>query len=64
VPKFADPNKVSKKIYPVAHKLKLPVGIIEHPVFHSSLLKAYKPDSTDECTIPIPEPVSVDRQVE
>jgi hypothetical protein len=51
-PKFAGPYKVIKKISTNAH-----------PVFHSSLLKAYKADSTGERSSPVPEPVSVDGQV-
>jgi hypothetical protein len=63
-PKFAGPYKVIKQISPAAYKLDLPVGTIAHPVFHSSLLKVYKPDSTGERSTSAPEDVSVDCQVE
>jgi hypothetical protein len=63
-PKFAGPYKVIKQISPVAYKLDLPLGTNAHPVFQSSLLKAYKPYSTGERSTLVPEAVSVDGQVE
>jgi Chromo (CHRromatin Organisation MOdifier) domain len=63
-PKFAGPYKVIKRVSPVAYQLELTPGTNAHPVFHSSLLKASKPDSTGERTTQVPEAVSVDGQVE
>jgi hypothetical protein len=63
-PKFAGPYKVVKRVSPVAYKLELPPGTNAHPVFHSSLLKAYKLDSTGERAVQVPEAVTVDGQVE
>jgi predicted aspartyl protease/transposase InsO family protein len=63
-PKFAGPYEVIAKVSPVAYKLQLPEGTNAHPVFHSSLLRVYHPDSTGERTHPVPEPVRVDGQVE
>jgi hypothetical protein len=64
VPTFAGPCKVIQKVSPAAYKLELLVGTNAHPVLHSSLLKAYKADSTGERTCPVPEAVSIDGQVE
>jgi hypothetical protein len=63
-PKFAGPYKIVKRVSPVAYRLELTPGTNAHPVFHSSLLKVYKPDSTGELTAQVPEAVSVDGQVE
>jgi hypothetical protein len=63
-PKFAGLYKVTKCVSPVAYRLELPSGTNAHPAFHSSLLKAYKPDSTGERTAQVPEAASVDGQVE
>jgi Integrase zinc binding domain len=63
-PKFAGPYKVIKRVSPVAYKLELPQGTNAQPVFHSSLLKVYKIDSTIERVNQVPEPISVDGQVE
>jgi hypothetical protein len=63
-PKFAGPYKVVKRVSPVAYKLELPPGTNAHPVFHSSLLKAYKADSTGERAVQVPDAVTVDGQVE
>jgi Chromo (CHRromatin Organisation MOdifier) domain len=63
-PKFAGLYEVIAKVSPVAYKLQLPDGTNAHPVFHSSLLRVYHPDSTGERTHAVPEPVRVDGQVE
>jgi hypothetical protein len=63
-PKFAGPYEVFAKVSLVAYKHQLPEGTNAHPVFHSSLLRVYHPDSTGERTYPVPEPVRVDGQVE
>jgi Chromo (CHRromatin Organisation MOdifier) domain len=63
-PKFAGPYKVIQRVSPVAYKLELPQGANAHPAFHSSLLKVYKIDSTGERVSQVPEPISVDGQVE
>jgi Chromo (CHRromatin Organisation MOdifier) domain len=41
-------------------KLSLPSGTKAHPVFHTSMLRPYIPDTTGERTPPPPEPVIVD----
>jgi Chromo (CHRromatin Organisation MOdifier) domain len=58
--KFAGPYEVMQVVSPAAVKLSLPSGTKEHPVFHTSMLRPYVPDTTGERTPPPPEPVIVD----
>jgi hypothetical protein len=58
--KFAGPYEVVQVVSPVAVKLSLPSGTKAHPVFHTSMLRPYVPDTTGEHTPPPPEPVIVD----
>jgi Chromo (CHRromatin Organisation MOdifier) domain len=58
--KFAGPYEVFQVVSPVAVKLSLPSDTKAHPVFHTSMLRPYVPNTTGERTSPPPEPVSVD----
>jgi hypothetical protein len=58
--KFAGSYEVVQFESPVAVKLSLPSGTKAHPVFHTSMLRPYVPDTTGERTPPPPEPVIVD----
>jgi hypothetical protein len=58
--KFAGLYEVVQVVSPVAVKLSLPSGTKAHPVFHTSILRPYVPDTTGERTPPPPEPVIVD----
>jgi hypothetical protein len=58
--KFAGPYEVVHVVSPVAVKLSLPSGTKAHPVFHTSTLRPYVPDTTGERTPPPPDPAIVD----
>jgi hypothetical protein len=51
LPRYVGPFAVEKRIGNTAYQLKLPDAMKVHPVFHTSLLHAYK---TDGAVIPPP----------
>lgn len=57
LPKFIGPFEVLEAINPVAYRLKLPDTMKIHNVFHTSLLKSYKPDPNHKI---MPPPLLVD----
>jgi Chromo (CHRromatin Organisation MOdifier) domain len=63
-PSSRDPTRSPTACLPYPTDWNYPPGTNAHPVFHSSLLKSYKPGYTGERTAHVPEAVSVDGQVE
>jgi hypothetical protein len=61
LPKWVGPFEVLKKVGQVAYKLRLPANIKVHPVFHVSLLRAYRRDGRVQ---PPPPPITVDGDLE
>jgi hypothetical protein len=60
-PRWLGPFLVTAKVGKVAYKLSLPQSMKCHPVFHVSLLKAYR---TDGRVQPPPPPIEVDGELE
>jgi hypothetical protein len=60
LPRWVGPFKVEKQVNAVAYKLELPASLQIHPVFHTSLLKAYEPGRVQ----PPPPPEVIDDEFE